>query len=297
MATNFTLPPGRIISGSPTFKQEKDMSGRLKEKPNFWMAVAVPKTSPGVAEVMGLLFQIAQSGYAANQQVLQRISQGLGDQFSWKIDDGDSQKWQGKEGAAGCYIFKFSTTLGIMNCCDQNMQQIDAHAVKCGHWVEVSGNADVNGQQDHTAGLYLNPSWVKHFPGYGEEILSGPTPQQAFANSPQYQLPPEARPTQQQAAPQQGFPAPQQQGFPAPQPGFAQQQQPPQQQGGFPPPQQPPQQPQVGFTPAPAPGAPGPAGPAPAVSGAQPSPGTAFPSNQQFPGATPHGSFGTGGQQ
>jgi hypothetical protein len=182
----FNLPPGRIVSGSPTFKQDKDLQGKPKEHPSWFMAVGVPKNSPGVDDVINLIRNVAAGGYAQNAAIMQRINLGLRGGFRWKIDDGDNPedpKNRGKEGWAGCWIFKFSTSLGVMNCCNAQNQQIDPALVKTGYWVDVQGSTAINGNTDHTAGIYLNPGWVRLL-WFGQEISSGPSPDQAFANAP-----------------------------------------------------------------------------------------------------------------
>lgn len=207
----FHLPVGRIVSGSPTYKQDKDMQGKPKEHPNWFMAVAVDKNAPGVVDVINLVMNTARAGYAANNAILQRINGGIKSGFRWKIDDGDDPedpKNRGKEGWAGCWIFKFSTTFGIMNTCDKNGNQIDAHTIKTGHFVDVIGSTSINGNTDHTAGVYMNPVWVR-FQWYGTEIQSGPTPEQAFQGAP----PSTHMPAGASATPLgRGGPAPQPQG-------------------------------------------------------------------------------------
>ncbi len=143
-----------------------------------------------------------------------------------------------------------------MNCCDQAGNQIDAHLIKCGHWVDVSGSTSINENTDGTAGVYLNPNWVR-FQWYGPEISSGPSAEQAFQGAPasSYAMPAgaSATPLGRGAPPAQGGfgttpgggfggqaqigfggPQPGQGAQPAPGPGFAQQPQPqPQPQPAF----------------------------------------------------------------
>jgi hypothetical protein len=160
--------------------------GKLKDKPNWFFAVAVPKTSAEVDQIMAGLFQLAVTGYQANTAVVQRIHAGINGGFHWKIEDGDAPQDQsrvGREGYAGCWIFKFSTTLGVPPCIDATNTSIDPAMIKCGHYVDVAVSADINDQQDNTAGLYLNPEAVRLL-GYGHEISSGPSAQQQFEGRP-----------------------------------------------------------------------------------------------------------------
>lgn len=302
MSQNYKLPipAGRIVAGSPTFVQTKDPQGRPIEKPRIFFAVAVPKNAPGIEQVMQTIYQTAYYGYQSNAQAIERIQKWIGGGFRWKIDDGDNPedpKNRGKEGWAGCWIFKFSTTFNSIPCCDSNNRTIDPSMIKCGYFVDMEASIGINGNQDHTAGIYMNPVMVR-LVGYGREIISGPLPEQVFANRP-VQLPPGASATPLSPA------------------GAMPTQQP--MTGGMQPPQQPmampPQQPTGGMVPdatqaftghaaplgASAPVAPGFAGqtpapaPAPAFGGA-PSAGTASPSNP-YPEAQPHPGILTPGGQ
>lgn len=296
MSLKIVLPPGRIVMGSPTYKQENDMHGRKKEKPNWFMAVAVPKNTIG--DILNQIMQLAWSGYAQYPQIQQRIQQGLAGQFAWKIEDGDDQKNRGKEGWAGCWIFKFNTILGVMKSVDQNNVPIDPAFIKCGYWVDVAASISINEQTDHTAGIYVNPDCVR-FCGYAPEIVPGPSPDQLFAGRPAA-LPPGASATPVAPAGNPGgnpfaggaapTSAPGAFGGHTPAPhaggGFPGASAPQQPSGGFQQPAQGFQQPQPGFAAAPGQGAPGspgqPAGGFPA--GATPAPGfqgTASPSNPQ----------------
>lgn len=308
----FTLPVGRIVSGSPTFKQTTDPQGRPKAKPNWFMAVAVQKTAlwespnapqPGVADsnidgAIGMLFNHALNGYASNPQVTAMIQQGLNGGFRWKIEDGDAPANAGKEGYAGCWIFKFSTTLGVPPCFGPDNTPMAPEDIKCGYWVAVNLSSSINGNQDNTAGIYLNPNGVQ-LVAAGPEIVSGPSAEQMFGNV-RRQAPagaltspilgPGGSGMPQQ--PQPGAPGNPMQAAPG---GF----------GGMPPQQTPAPAPQgfgqqapAGFTPAPTQAAPAPAGNGMGAFGQPASPVTAAPSNQAvqpghaFPGATPHQGFG-----
>lgn len=222
MTFKFALPPGRVVSGSPTYKQEYEYgTKKLKEKPSWWMMVAIPKDpnpQGAVNVVLQGMMQEAWTGYAGQKTIQDRIQGGLSSGFSWKIEDGDSPDNVVKEGRAGCWLFKFSTTFGVMNCCDANFQPMDAALIKCGYYVEVSGNCVINEQKDHTAGIHINPEWVRLL-GAGVEIRSMVSPQEAFGNRPAV-LPPGATPfTGASSAPATTFTPP-----PAGGPGFAQQQ-------------------------------------------------------------------------
>ena len=175
--------PGRIIMGDLTTKQTKDHQNRdlPENKHHFFFGVAIPKTDPNIGALLG---QIQQHAYAAYQQVpavAQQIQMGLNGKFAWKIDDGDNPSVK-NEHARGCYLIKFSTALPIRACNAQN-QQIDPSEIKRGYWVDVGMSISANGATDNTAGIYVNPNVVRLL-GYAEEIQSGPSIDQVFANAP-----------------------------------------------------------------------------------------------------------------
>lgn len=193
----FTLPVGRLIMGDPWNKQTKDQNNRDIEpdKQRFFFGVAVEKSAPGVNEVLGGMQQNALAGYAHAPHIQAVVQQGLAAQgFSWKVQDGDEMVVNATTGqtelrnkhAAGCWIFKFSTTLPINPAmyppngatpvpCGQDQ-------IKKGYYVQVAGSHQVNGNVDHTAGLYLNPQTIA-FVAYGEEIVGGPSLEQQFGNA------------------------------------------------------------------------------------------------------------------
>lgn len=253
----FVLSGGRIVQGSPTFKQERDPQGRVKDKPNWYMAVAVPKTHLSAQAALNTIMQVAWTGYQSAPQIQQQIQAGFTGAFKWKIEDGDAPDNAGKEGFAGCWIFKFSTTLGIPPCVDMRYQPIDPGSIRTGYYVDVAVSCSVNGNLDHTAGVYLNPDMVLAT-GQGQEIQIGPSAAQLFAgHTPQ--VPPGANPWGTQAPPAHAAPQ-----------GFAN------------PPVAPAAAP-IGTTGAPA-----------GFTAPGTSPATVSPSNvgQVFPGATPQHGFG-----
>lgn len=352
---DFTTRPGRLVSGNLATPSDKGYKGAQREVPQYFFALAVPKvpnpprpdgSNPTLQQLTDIQNHIFQSYAGMGQSgagVVQRMQSfpigstmpgGATAPFAWKIEDGDHPDNAGKEGWAGCWIYKFTTTFPF-GVCDANNQQMDPATVKNGWWAEVAGNCVINGQLDHTAGLHLNPRFVR-IVGYAPEIVGGPQADQVFT-APPAALPPGVSATPvapQQAMPQQQAPVGNYQQPPAPAPTAAPQQAPnamdqyQQLSGSYPPqagqpgtPMQhaggampaspsnmpPAPQPQAmpgnpaaqptNYTPAPSPGAPAPAGGAPAAYAPQPGmpSGTAYPSNQPPAGVNPHPGFG--GQQ
>lgn len=272
---NITLPPGRIVMGSPSNKQT-EYKGVAKDKPNWFFAVAISKSDPYIGQILQQIMNFAWQGYAAYPQVQQQMQQGLAsERFAWKIEDGDAPGNSTREGWAGCFIFKCSTTLGAPPCFDMNNLPMDPAVIKTGHYASVYVSIVLNEQTDHTAGIHINPDGVI-FAGYGPEIRTGPSAEQMFGPAGSRGLAPgaSAHPVAPSGGPAPGVQPQQQQQAP----GFA--------AGGYAPP------PQGGFNAAPqyqpAPGQVAP-GQAPQVgagsAGQQPYPGTAYPGS---PTPAPH---------
>jgi len=230
-------PVGRLISGDPWAKQTTDQNNRPipEEKRSYWFAVAIEKDAPGMNEMLGLLFKAAQAGYANAPHVMAQINAGLAaTAFSWKVTDGDEiranptsgqQELRWKHGA-GCWIAKFSTTLQIASAKYNGAVPVycDPSEIKRGYYVTVPFSTSANGNQDHTAGVYLNPQTIC-LVGYGSEIVGGPTLEQQLGAGPGAYMPagmtktPQAPGGAPQPAPApSGMPGPAQGGMPGPAP-------------------------------------------------------------------------------
>lgn len=205
---SLTSFPGRLVAVADGMDLVKpsltDMHGKPRPKPQYFFRVAIPKTTPGINEQLVQIAHFAHQAYAQYPFIQTRIlppaapghpqyySIGRkGTQFAFKIDDGDVPNQRGKigEGYAGCWIFNFATTLPL-RCINRENVAIGAENFRLGCFVDVAFNVEPNGKLDHTAGIYLNPNFVRLL-GYGQEIQRGPTAEEAFANAPA-QLPPGA---------------------------------------------------------------------------------------------------------
>jgi hypothetical protein len=180
---NLVSPAGRIVSGSVSKPNLKDMYGALREKPQYFIALAVPKNTPQIPQLFQTIFQHALSEFSRHHDVLRRINLGLQKNtgFAWKIEDGDMPSIKTskvREGWQGCWVFKLSTTIAPL-AVDVNNQPIDPAAIETGYYADVAFSVAGNDHADHTAGLYMNPNFVRLL-GYGERINTGPTPDQAF---------------------------------------------------------------------------------------------------------------------
>lgn len=205
---SLTSFPGRLVAVADGMDLVKpsltDMNGKPRPKPQYFFRVAIPKTTPGINEQLIQIAHFAHQAYAQYPFIQARIlppaapghpqyySIGRkGMQFAFKIDDGDVPNQRGKigEGYAGCWIFNFATTLPL-RCINRENVAIGPENFRLGCFVDVAFGVEPNGKLDHTAGIYLNPNFVRLL-GYGQEIQRGPTADEAFANAPA-QLPPGA---------------------------------------------------------------------------------------------------------
>lgn len=183
-------PGGRLVMGSLTEKGDKDYDGKPvpDEKQRYFFGVAVPKSAPGVMEIINAIWTMAATDYAQVPLVMNQINQGMGARdFAWKIQDGDVPQYDTKTGQPkatpdyikGCFIFKFSTMFEI-GACDANGVEINRADIKNGDYVDVMFNSAVNGKVDSTAGIYLNPVAIRRL-GFGEPIATGVKASTAFA--------------------------------------------------------------------------------------------------------------------
>ena len=222
-------PVGRLISGDPWTKQTSDQNNRPipENKQSYWFAVAIEKNAPGMNEMLGLMFKAAQAGYGQAPHIMAQINMGLAaTAFSWKIADGDEMRANPTTGAQeqrwkhgkGCWIAKFSTTRTIASAKYQGAvpTYCDPSEIKRGYYVTVPFSTSANGNQDDTAGVYLNPKTIC-LVGFGAEIVSGPSLEQQLGAGPGAYMP--AGMTQTPQLPSGAAPAPS--GMPAPAPAPA----------------------------------------------------------------------------
>lgn len=201
----FVTDGAQLVVGSLSQASDKGYKGAQRETPQYFFGLAVPKTAPGAYKLLTDIQNHALQSYSsmgqAGQEALSRMQAcPIGSTpaphtqapFAWKIEDGDAPENVNKPGWAGCWIFKF-TTIYALRVCDAENRQIDPATVKLGWYAQVAGNAVINGQTDHTAGIHLNPGYIR-IVGYGQEIVPGPSAESVFGNVP-VSLPPGASAT------------------------------------------------------------------------------------------------------
>jgi len=194
-------PVGRLVQGSPFTPNTKDATGAPlvyktganagQPRSDYYMAIAIPKTDPGLTELFEKITRAAHAGFPGGQY--------NSPNFAWKFMDGDGtdsngQPYANREGFAGCYIFKFSGGfpptcyakggLGVLT---------DPESIKRGYYIRIYGSTTGNGSAQQP-GIYLNHNMVELI-GYGDEIISGPDGAAIFGGAPVASLPPGASAT------------------------------------------------------------------------------------------------------
>lgn len=183
---NFTTPVGRLVGGDVFKPRTKDFDGRpLMTKNNeprkeYVVQVAFDKNDQATQEMWAQVYAVAQESFPS------LFSNGAPPGFSFKVQDGDDRtpNMRGnipaeKDGFPGCLVFTFKTSFAP-TVVDQHKNPItDPNMIKRGYYIRLSVSCKGNGSQSKP-GVYLNQSLVQ-LCGYGEEIASGPDPDQAFA--------------------------------------------------------------------------------------------------------------------
>lgn len=191
----YVTPVGRVISGSTTEKRTQNHLGQplAPEDQDHYIGLAIAKNQPGINEFLTMLFNHAIASYQriqGGQNIVQYIQgQPFPNGFHWKIKDGDKPNAKGNldANAANCWVLHMSTRFPFKACNAQNVE-IDPATIKRGYYVDIAGSCAINGMMDQTAGIYLNPSFIR-LQAFGEEIVSGPSMEQAFANAGPVALP------------------------------------------------------------------------------------------------------------
>jgi hypothetical protein len=184
---NITSPVARIVSGSLYKPNDKNFDGQPlvykngadagKPRVQYFFAIAIPK-KPG--ETHWASTEWGSKIWAVGHKEFPQAA--LRPDFSWKIEDGDSQipnkrnrKPCDQEGWPGHWIVKLSSSFAPSIYRYENgawLTLTQPDLVKCGYFVQVGFSVDGNNQQGNP-GVYLNPGAVA-FIDYGAEINFGP---------------------------------------------------------------------------------------------------------------------------
>lgn len=182
---------GRVLWGDVAKSTTKGFKGAIKKHAEFVIGVGFPKASPATG---AMLQQILDHAWNSSQQLAgakaRMQSSPVGSPakaYAWKIYDGDAPENIQKDGWAGHWVLKCSTTLPI-KCWDAKNNQLAPETVKLGYYVSLRLSVVINGNDDHTAGLFINPDHLR-LEGYGPIIVPGPSGEQVFGGLGPVQLP------------------------------------------------------------------------------------------------------------
>jgi len=208
---NIVTPVGRIVQGSAFRGSTTDFydqpllwkSGANKGQPRveWYIGLAIAKDAPGIDELWASITAVAADARP----------QGVPQNYAYKFLDGDGvdsngQPYSDREGHAGHFIFRFTTSYAP-KCYKDNgsgqMQEIPAEEVKTGFFVQIAGSIEDNGDTGKP-GLYMNLNMV-NLVAFGAEINSGPDANQVFGGQVAAALP--AGATAAPAAPANQFAA------------------------------------------------------------------------------------------
>ena len=190
---------GRIVQGDPWVGSTQGYQGKVREKPQWFMGLAVPKMmadgvtpNPEMATLYGVMLSTAQQAFA-NTRDYERSAFGAPNTgFGWKVEDGDLTP--SKEGFAGCWVLKLNTQIAPQFYNENNQQLTDQSQLKRGDYVQVRVGVAANKHGGTPqAALYLNHNMVKRV-GFGDPIVSGPSADDVFGSAP-VTLPPGASAT------------------------------------------------------------------------------------------------------
>ena len=187
--THTTTPVGRIVWGNPTKPvQRKDEHNQLKVKSDgtpdiiYSFGLAISK-----AEFQALVWP----KMAAEAMAI--YPNGAPSDFAYKYIDGDGpdkkgQSYARREGYAGSYILSIESIFPIRIVESINGVFSDRKdPIKTGDYVracvDIKGHGTKPGVRMSKAGLYVNPIMVQ-FVGYGQEIVRGPSAEDAFGTAP-----------------------------------------------------------------------------------------------------------------
>ncbi len=197
-ADKFLTPVMRLVQGDCFEPQTKDQSGApltIKSGVNigqptqkYFVALAGSKTDPEVIALKAKFEAVARLAFPT----LFPNPHGpcVNPQFSMKVIDGDGIDQSGKpnnikEGFAGCWVFRFSSSYppkcyaaGKYQPHEQLSVVGGVNPIPRGHYVRVAGTMSGNGQTQKP-GLYVNLDMVE-WARVGDVIISGPDASSVF---------------------------------------------------------------------------------------------------------------------
>lgn len=184
-----TSPAGRIVQGSPSIPElynwDNGVRTGLREKPQYFFALAIAKNDPLTQPMLDAFWQQAHAFYGActhpnKASIIACINRWLtpNSGFSWKIEDGEIPNIKSGVSYPGAWLIKFSTLIPPAFC-DVNNNPIDGSLIETGDYADVAFTIEGNGRYDRNAGLYVSQTHVRLL-GKGVRITKQIAPSQAF---------------------------------------------------------------------------------------------------------------------
>lgn len=212
MSKSIVTPVGRLVQGDLFKPETTDMDNNPlliktganigQPRVNYFMAIAIPKTDPDWPKLEAEIYAEAATGFP---NYFPAGGKGILPTFAFKIDDGDSQipnvkgkRNCDKEGFPGHWILRFSSGFHSNVFAQDLIQIVDPKAIKRGDYIRIGGTVACNGNATKP-GVYMNHNMVQ-FIGHGQEIITGPAPEDVFGTAP-VALPPGASATPLASAP------------------------------------------------------------------------------------------------
>lgn len=200
----FKMPVGRIVGGNVTLwedavdyhTKQKKLNADGTPRKEHRVSIAYPKQEfldkvwPYVLQEVGKIYPQYANVHPDQCEM---------SNFAWKVINGDSPNYpQGsqvpynvRDGYAGCYVVKFSTSAFLPSTFKYEngaWREIDPKEVKCGDY--VIANVTITAHNEKAGGLYWNPNGYELL-YYGKEIKSsnGGNPTDMFGGDRNYQMP------------------------------------------------------------------------------------------------------------
>lgn len=192
-------PVGRLVQGDCYTPNKTDAEGKplvVKHGPNagqpredYYLAIAVPKTDPGLADLQQKIRQAAQAGFPNLFDAQGNCSRP---DFAFKWIDGDSQVPNRRgvkpcdcDGFPGHVVFRFSSGFApkvyIRDHNGKLVEGIQPGEIKRGYYVRIAGNVSPN-DSPNQPGVFLNHNMIERV-AFGEEIVSGPDGHAVFGEA------------------------------------------------------------------------------------------------------------------
>ena len=190
MSNEYILTPvGRLIQGNYFEGSDKDFYGkpRVDKSGNpsvqYYAGLAIEKTNPEWPAFWATLQAEAQAGFPRGEYqwagfAVDGVTPDPNRVFAWKVEDGDGHKFQGKDGAAGCWIVKATTGFAPSVVNAQNLPIANPLEAVRGHYYQFAVTFKANGDLQKP-GMYINLVMAR-LVGYGQEIVGGPDAASVF---------------------------------------------------------------------------------------------------------------------